>query len=103
MRSISRPLAIIGALLLLAAGTVGLLVWGAESPPFSAARMNRIRAGMTANEVRTILGEPSLVIASTNETDRQVWAQWVYTRPLKAVIFRVVFNPQGVCTRHEPD
>jgi hypothetical protein len=91
------------ASVVLAATAVGLLFGGYllrsfNRPPFPLERLERLEPGMTAVQVREVLGEPDSVEGEADGAET-----WAYARTLSWPIVNVYFDSQGLFEEHVYD
>jgi len=84
---------------------VALLVVRSVQPPISPAKLALLRSGMSASDVRQILGPPSKVFPggkryTVNGRDYVKREQWTYARRLAFAYINVHFDTSGVFTCH---
>ena len=88
-----NPTAVVATVVLVPAVLFGLLYWNFDQPPFDLARLKRLHEGMSREEVRTILGEPS----GRDDT------AWHYSRPFAWPVVHVRFDASGKLVSHDYD
>jgi hypothetical protein len=79
--------------LVLIAAVFGLFVWNFNRPPFDLGKLQRLQTGMTQQQVRQILGNP---------TNRDV-STWYYSGPMAWPTVKIYFDANGRFAHHEYD
>lgn len=77
-------------------------MWQFERPPFTLSRLEQLQSGMTTNDVRRVLGMPTMAWTRTNESG-QAFSEWAYSRSMSWPIVYVYFKPDGTLENHSYD
>ncbi|MFT4514602.1 MAG: hypothetical protein ACI89X_000696 [Planctomycetota bacterium] len=92
-RILSKLLICVGCLLVLGAASLIVAVWRFDQPPFDMARLEHLVPGMTPEQVRHVIGEPS------SNYDRS----WAYSGWWSWSIVYVAFDESGQYLSHRYD
>ena len=75
-----------------------------DKPVFSATTTDKLSKGMSPDDVKKVLGEPSKIYRSDDTPEAPSFeASWGYTRGFWGATLEVYFNEQGQLVRWEND
>lgn len=90
---LQRTLQVLGVAAVFAIACVAWAAWNFNRPPFDLRELDRLRPGMSKDEVARLLGKPESDFGNS----------WAYSRFMAWPIVYVYFDDQGKLLRHEYD
>ena len=83
-------------------GYFAFQMWSFSRPAVSARKLARLNSSMDTNQVKKVLGPPTLAEVFTNAEGRVV-TSWTYSRPHVWKFVVISFNPDGKFSGHFED